>query len=596
MTAEPSKEKGQRMRSDAFFITKNGEDAFQEYVDIKPRLDCLTGAGEVLFYALTFEIGTETGNPHFHAVVKTNERKGLRWYHDNMPELKGANFQMRALRATWARSIGYLKYIDGEGGVENCWYRQGGIVPKESADGVKRGSAKGGEIIKTRYENAYSLAKLGQIEEIDKEIYLKYFKSINEIARLANHTAIRTTLVDVWVEGTSGCGKSRWAREFCTKHNFPYYLKAAGNKWWDGYEGEPVVIIDDVSRQSLLDVDYFKTWTDHYPFNAEVKGGMLRNIRPKMLIFTSNAKMSQIWDNIECDLKPLQRRISEHTIGVDPFGNKMLVPHISKRSSAMIEIVVQGNDTRYDLSSFDLPTGLTRNTSVLEMEATQRIIEEEDIEARIREAEAHYNERIESSQAPMEEGEPETEVDLYSTQAVQGSPLGDDTRGYDMQRPATPSPSSPANKRVKGTPPSAKLYDERRAAGQKQLETLMAAPREIDALAKPSEFLRKQVTFDVMDLTITCEEESNLKIKETLKSCYSEVEKAFQLLLTKRRAGERYWQEEPTCDHHLKILTRTLRHKLAGLSTELNIIEEHHERLKRFKHDVVDLTGEDDSA
>lgn len=42
-------------------------------------------------------------------------------------------------------------------------------------------------------------------------------------------------------------------------------------KWFDGYNGEPVVIYDDVPCFSGSSIDYFKLWTDKYALDVEVK-------------------------------------------------------------------------------------------------------------------------------------------------------------------------------------------------------------------------------------------------------------------------------------------------------------------------------------
>ena len=52
------------------------------------------------------------------------------------------------------------------------------------------------------------------------------------------------------------------------------------NKWWDGYEGEDVVIIEEWSPDDKLSLQNLKEWADKWPFGAERKGGYMI-IRPR---------------------------------------------------------------------------------------------------------------------------------------------------------------------------------------------------------------------------------------------------------------------------------------------------------------------------
>ena len=71
------------------------------------------------------------------------------------------------------------------------------------------------------------------------------------------------------------------------------------NKWWDGYNHEACCVLDDFDPSHGKYLSYFlKIWADHYPFNAEVKGGMFE-IRPDIIIVTSQYNIWQCFEDGE---------------------------------------------------------------------------------------------------------------------------------------------------------------------------------------------------------------------------------------------------------------------------------------------------------
>lgn len=135
---------------------------------------------------------------------------------------------------------------------------------------------------KRKIERVYEFAPL----------YAKYPRFCNEYKLLLAKPEILqwTEPPNIWVYGAPGSGKSRPYQEAT-----PAPFIKAPNKWWDGYDEEPVVLIEDLEPQHSRLSWYIKIWADRYPFSAEVKGYTIR-IRPKQLVITSNFHPSGIFE------------------------------------------------------------------------------------------------------------------------------------------------------------------------------------------------------------------------------------------------------------------------------------------------------------
>ncbi len=103
----------------------------------------------------------------------------------------------------------------------------------------------------------------------------------------SNNESIYKTINNLWIWGKPGCGKTYYATSKYPNH----YLKLQ-NKWWDGYKGEEVVILDDLNDKSLG--YYIKIWSDNYKCKGEIKNGTIP-LNFKIFIVTSNYMPRYIW-------------------------------------------------------------------------------------------------------------------------------------------------------------------------------------------------------------------------------------------------------------------------------------------------------------
>lgn len=173
-------------------------------------------------------------------------------------------------------------------------FYESGSLPSRSEAGNREAN---------RWEQARQLAKEGDIDSIDAQIYISFYRSLKDIKK--DHMIQQPDLEglnNVWIWGASGIGKSKHARELSTK----FYYKLA-NKWWDGYQGEEDVLIEDLDPSHKVLAHHLKLWADRYSFNAETKGGMI-NIRPKRIIITSQYNVEEIFDNDPYTCDAIHRR------------------------------------------------------------------------------------------------------------------------------------------------------------------------------------------------------------------------------------------------------------------------------------------------
>lgn len=157
--------------------------------------------------------------------------------------------------------------------------------------------------------------------------WCQYRRAFTEFRRLANPIIRQWKTVVVWLYGPTGTGKTRVVHSladsklgrqlnYCceryhgSKISELRHLYAAPDldlKWWDGYKGQDIVLIDDYRGEGQLST--LLRLLDRYPMQVPVKGGFA-DWAPKLLFITSN------WLPRECyssssqeELKPLYRRI-----------------------------------------------------------------------------------------------------------------------------------------------------------------------------------------------------------------------------------------------------------------------------------------------
>lgn len=115
--------------------------------------------------------------------------------------------------------------------------------------------------------------------------------------------------------GATGLGKTRYVFHM---HDPEDIWVWPGDRWFDGYTGQPVALFDDFRGE--LDLGNMLRLLDRYPMDVPVKGGFA-NWVPRRIYITSNVLPAVWWPDLDREkLEPFWRRVDKyHLITSDIF-------------------------------------------------------------------------------------------------------------------------------------------------------------------------------------------------------------------------------------------------------------------------------------
>jgi len=245
---------------------------------------CLHFDSEEMGYLICGEEKGEKGTPHLQGYVQFKKKKRLSQVKDFFV---GAHLEVA--RGKPQQNVTYCSK-DGK------WHDHGkcnaGQGARNDLNGIK-------ELIDAG-------KPAGDIREEYYGTFIRYRKSLlQDIEDRKPDRSWPTELHIYW--GDTGTGKSRKCYE-----QFPKaYWKTRG-EWWDGYEGQETVIIDEF--YGWIKFSDFLRICDRYPLSVPVKGGF-RKFLAKKVICTSNLPWQEWWPNLDRDriVPAIARRITTVT-------------------------------------------------------------------------------------------------------------------------------------------------------------------------------------------------------------------------------------------------------------------------------------------
>lgn len=109
------------------------------------------------------------------------------------------------------------------------------------------------------WQKVWESAKKGDIEAIPADIRVRHYGQLKQIGK--DHQKIEERKEPkrcLWYVGPPGTGKTRRATS-----DHPDAYRKLQNKWWDGYQGQKAVIIDDLGKENAKCLTtHLKLWAD----------------------------------------------------------------------------------------------------------------------------------------------------------------------------------------------------------------------------------------------------------------------------------------------------------------------------------------------
>lgn len=144
---------------------------------------------------------------------------------------------------------------------------------------------------------------------------VKFHKGLTALRSLRSAPRSRTSPPRVyWLYGPTGCGKTASAWDFAAAHgpDSDVFTDNGTLQWFDGYDGQSVVIIDDF-RSKGVSFAFLLRILDRYPMHVPYKGGFV-NWNPSVILITTPLSIRDTFqqrvEHRPEDVQQLERRIT----------------------------------------------------------------------------------------------------------------------------------------------------------------------------------------------------------------------------------------------------------------------------------------------
>lgn len=243
------------------------------------------------------EVG-ESGTPHLQGYIEFNKAINFTTIKKYIPR---AHFEQR--KGTAKEASDYCKK-------DKDFFEEGEISKQGARNDLKDIIMNHSVIIKESLSN----------HTINSYQQLKYAEALLKYSNVKRDHNVPITVI--WIHGESGTGKTFMAMKECKD---PYIWRASQGKWFDGYDGQKELILDDLRPNDL-------NWTtllailDRYPCKIEYKGGV-REMLATTVYVTTLYSLKEFHEKVNTrhnePVFQLERRVTRqvHKLSTEVEGN-----------------------------------------------------------------------------------------------------------------------------------------------------------------------------------------------------------------------------------------------------------------------------------